>query len=52
MWKRPGNVVPVKRALQIELLTDGKITGHDLRPDAFRAPDKPKIRPAAKRITA
>ena len=37
-WKERG--VPLVRAIEIEKLTNGKITCHDLRPDIFDKPPK------------
>lgn len=34
---RWGGVVPPDRAIQIEELTEGKVTRHDIRPDYFGA---------------
>lgn len=35
-WKK-NNKVPLKRAIQIEQLTDGEILARDIRPDVFEA---------------
>lgn len=33
-WRRRGRV-PAERCAAIEMLTDGRVTRHDLRPDVF-----------------
>lgn len=33
-WKENG--VPPERCLDIEIMTEGKVTCHDLRPDVFK----------------
>ena len=44
---RWGGVVPPDRAIQIEELTEGKVTRHDIRPDYFGAAPRRRRKEAA-----
>jgi len=46
MWKRRKKV-PAEVCADIEAATKGEVTCHDLRPDVFRAPSKPRRKAAA-----